>query len=142
MSAPRLSSLGRITAIGGGRIYVDSLPTPADEGFAFDVSADVERAYSPMLYVDGAVRVTIEPAPAPPEPLTGGDADINVRVRIKTDWSGGSFLGDKTGVIVEYIVDQHAVVRLDDGWHYTIPNSAIERAPTECPHCGASQVTR
>lgn len=71
MTAPRLTSSGRITSIGGGRVYVDSLPTPADDGFGFDVSADEERAYAPLLYVDGAVRITIEPvdAPAPGDAL-------------------------------------------------------------------------
>lgn len=85
-----------------------------------------------------------EPAPVPTiEPLTGGPADINVRVRIKRDWVHGSALSGKTGVLASYGNEGHAWIRdPDSGGYWAVPPNQIERAPAECPHCGASQVSR
>lgn len=90
------------------------------------------------------VRITIESAATTqPEPLTGGPADIGVRVRIKRDWIPGSALSGKEGVLASYGNDGHAWIRDPaSGGYWAVPPDQIERAPAECPHCGASQVTR
>lgn len=87
------------------------------------------------------VRITVEPAPAPPEPLTGGDADIAVRVRIKNDCPDPGFSG-RFGTLAEYGPTGAAVIRLDNGSWFSMPRCYVERAPAECPRCGASQVSR
>lgn len=133
MTAPRITTLVTLIEVGDGRLRAE---TGMGERVIADATPDEERAYAPLLFVDNGVRITIEPTPAPPEPLTGGDGDINVRVRIRRDWVAGSFLAGKTGVLAEYAVDDHAVVRLDDGHFYNIPVVRLERAPAECPHCG------
>lgn len=79
---------------------------------------------------------------APTEPLTGGDADINVRVRIKRDWIPESAISGSVGTLTRYDRYGNAEVRQDGGGYYLVPCDQIERAPAECPHCGASQVTR
>lgn len=81
------------------------------------------------------------PTAAPSEPLTGGDADINVRVRVNDKCPDPWFAG-RTGTLLEYESSGGAVVRFDTRSIYTVPVGYIERAPAECPHCGASQVAR
>jgi hypothetical protein len=98
-------------------------------------AADLQDAAT----LEGApVRFTIEPVPPPPEPLTGGDEDINVRVRSKSD---APCLHRGTGVIVGYFSGGTARVRFGSN-DYAIHVNWLERAPAECPRCGASQVSR
>lgn len=124
MTTPRISVLGDLR-VHGREVEIIVKPRWSHT----DLDAAEALASAP-------VNITIEPASAPPEPLTGGAADINVRVRIRRDWIAGSFLAGKTGVLAEYAVDDHAVVRLDDGHFYNIPVVRLERAPDECPNCG------
>jgi hypothetical protein len=100
--------------------------------------ADLDAAES---LAGAPVRITVEPVPPPPEPLTGGDADINARVRVKNDCPDPGFVGS-FGTLVEYGSTGAAVVRFDNGSWFSMPRCYVERAPAECPHCGASQVTR
>lgn len=66
MSAPKLTALGRVIEVGGGKVYVDVPPNcTGEEGAGLPASADAERAYAPMLLCDAAVRITVEPADAP-----------------------------------------------------------------------------
>jgi hypothetical protein len=87
------------------------------------------------------VRFTVEPV-TDPEPLTGGDADINVRVRIK-DCCPDPWQAGRVGTLLEYDASGGALVRLDAGISiHQLPRVYIERAPVDCPHCGAVRVTR
>jgi hypothetical protein len=117
----------------------------AATGLRFDRQWDnvlTDVAPEVMKIIDEA-RGAVVPTGAPLEPLTGGDADINVRVRVKRDWIPGSALSGKTGTLASYGNDGHAWIRdHDTGGYWAVPPDQIERAPAECPHCGASQVTR
>lgn len=126
----------RITVNGELRVHGREVEILVKPGWT---SADLQAAAA----LEGApVRFTIEPIQPAPEPLTGGDADINVRVRIKRTWVPGSALSGKIGVLAGYSCLGYADIRdPDTGGYWAVPPDQIERAPTECPHCGASQVT-
>lgn len=95
-----------------------------------------------VMKLIGEARGGVTPTDAHPGPLTGGDADIGVRVRIKRTWVPGSALSGKIGVLAGYSCLGYADIRdPDTGGYWAVPPDQIERAPTECPHCGASQVT-
>lgn len=94
-----------------------------------------------MRIVEEARGATMQPS-APPEPLTGGDADINVRVRIKRDWVPESAISGLVGTLTRYDRYGRAEVREDGGGYYLVPRNQIERAPAQCPICGAVQVSR
>jgi hypothetical protein len=108
---------------------------------------ELDRCVGERIFNMGALHgKQIEPAdraPAPTiEPLTGGPADINVRVLIKCDVDDVSFLAGEIGTLMRYSTYGLADIRLDNGNYYAVHRDHIERAPAECPHCCASQVTR
>lgn len=61
MTAPKLTALGTVQTVGGGRVVTAS-------GAWFRASSDEEQAYGAMLYQQNAVRITIEPAAADEAP--------------------------------------------------------------------------
>lgn len=130
----------RITRIGTMRVDALAADIFDDRGMVATIvnyTTDPESAHA----MHGQrVRIIVEPVPPEPEPLTGGDADINVRVRIKRDWLPAAVAG-RIGVLARYDGYGHAHVRVDGGYH-VVPVDQIERPPAECPHCGASQVSR
>ncbi len=131
-----------VIAVGEGNVWIDGAEScPGDEGLRVPASPEEQRAWAELLMKPGAVRITVEPVPPPPDPLTGGDADINVRVRVRLD-CGLPHLAGRTGTLMRYSPDGLAEVRFDDLHVLATTPRSIERAPAECPHCGASQVTR
>jgi hypothetical protein len=135
MTAPRITASAMVTMAAEEHITIDAGLIRCQPEQLARFRAAMDRGQP--------VTITIEPAPVPPEPLTGGPADIGVRVRIKRDWIPGSALSGKEGALASYGNDGHAWIRDPaSGGYWAVPPDQIERATAECPHCGASQVTR
>lgn len=101
--------------------------------------ADIGRA---TKLAGTRVRIVVEPEPPPPEPLTGTNADVGVIVRVLSGPKVDPAVAGRFGVLRRYNDHGSADVLFERGEMWSISCDRIERAPVDCPHCGAVQVSR
>jgi hypothetical protein len=101
--------------------------------------ADIGRA---TKLAGSRVRIVVEPEPPPPEPLTGTNADVGVLVRVLSGPNVSPEVTGRIGVLRRYSGTGFADVLFERGEMWSISCERIERAPVDCPHCGAVQVAR
>jgi hypothetical protein len=153
MTVPRLQTTGVVVAIGEGNVWIDGLEAyPGDEGTRVPASPDEQRAWAELLMKPGAVRITIESAPAheqaAPEPETPApmpDRDALGRA-VHAAWLDlrESNFGKRPSLAWDDLEDD--LQELDRCVGERIFNMGAlhgkQIEPAECPHCGASRVTR
>lgn len=146
--APKLTGSGRIIGMSESHIEIDATQFAA---------AEWHQGYYDLLHVAGGVRVIVEPvdasehaAPEPETPAPMPDRDALGRA-VHAAWLDlrESNFGKRPSLAWDDLEDD--LQELDRCVGERIFNMGAlhgkqiepaDRAPAECPHCGASRVTR
>jgi hypothetical protein len=131
VSAPKLTALATVRAVGGGEIHVSR---KGEFVCTVAVNSETERAWASVLCVDNAVRVTVEPVASPAALRPAEEIARGMVSAEKNRYSGHefsltvSFAGIDAAVDAE---DKEGVTRLVSVLARLIEQSRAERAAAE-----------